>query len=732
MKKALSLLTAWALCLSLAACGGGQAEDAGTELAEGMVWVTQTQELYPLDPGCIVTGTARLDDTLLIAGESNESAPLLALAGYTVGDDGSVRIGDAVPFSLDEPDAVDEGHLYGVCAGGDGFFYVLTGELPAGYTDNDGAWVENEDYAGRYSILRYSPGGELVGRMKLTGWHGASAAGIAVGADGEIVVYGDSYLSLLRWDGDVIHTEKLGEERMVQGVSLCGQGLVASLFEFGTAQGSFYRIDGAIGSLSPLTAVCADNETALYGGSWPVTQGLDGEYIAAGLGRFYAVDFADESCRELFLWDTAQSGQECTCVCRLAENTFVYTLPDSERLFLVSRAAQEAKDRSVVRVAVFHSYAGSQYQAKLEALNAAGGDYIYECTLYEKGQLARLQADLSSSNAPDLVLFDCFSGLDTNSEYFEDLYPYLDSDPELSRNSFLPNLLEALSFRGRLTQLWEYVQINTMAARTCDVGDGKGLTPADYAGILARKGDYRSLFLAVYNGEDQQILLSNVATLALSIYADRDHASCSFDSSSFAQLLQWVKDAGGQFLAYDSSLSYPENFRQVVANPDILIPFRAHYIADSLFGEPVTFAGYPVGNVGGHLYAPDGNELAMAIPAYGSNKEGAWAYIRDQLSFETQYSTQMALFEQSPALPRIPVNDQAMKRLVSAMLSPAEAKQVIDLTRETKFAQTYTDEPLYEIIVSVSQAYLAGDKSLEGAVSEIQSRASMYMAEKYS
>lgn len=729
-RKGVLLFTAFGL-LILSACGtrdgGERSGDNSAELLEGMIWVTKVQEVYPLDPGCTVTGVARLGGNLLVSGEDKNSAPVLGLVGYMVESDGSVSVGDAVSLPLDEPDAVDEGHLYGICAGGDGFFYILTGELPAMYTDSAGEWVENESYAGRYSILQYSEGGELTGRMKLTGWHGGRVEGIAVGAGGEVVLYGDSYFSLLRWNGDVIHTEELGEECIVESVSCCGQGLVASLFEYGTARGEFYRIDSASGNLSPLSAVCPEEEFALYEGNWSVTQGLSGEYIASDAAGFFAIDFDAEVCAKLFTLNNQPLNSELPYVCRLSENTFAYTVSGRDSLFFAFRSAQEYKDRSVVRVALYRAAA---QKAGLDALNAAGGDYIYEYTIYEDNQIDRLQADLSSKNAPDLLLFGCFGGLDTNSEYFDDLYSYIDSDPELSRDSFLPNLLEALSVKGRLTQLWEYVQINTMVARASDVGDGTGLTPADYNKILEDSKEYSSMFLGVY-GDDQEALLSNVAVLALSVYTDRDNASCSFDSESFAQLLQWVKDAGGQFTPLDSAISYRENFQKIVAHPDVLVPMRVHFISESLFGEPVTFAGYPLGEASGNYYASDGNHLSMAIPAYSANKEGAWAYICNRVSFNTQYNAQISAYETSPTTPIIPVNYEAMKRLASVMLDEEEAEQMIGLAGNTKFARTYTDDQLYEIIVSAGMAYLAGDKSLEETVGQIQSRAGMYMAEKY-
>ena len=72
-----------------------------------------------------------------------------------------------------------------------------------------------------------------------------------------------------------------------------------------------------------------------------------------------------------------------------------------------------------------------------------------------------------------------------------------------------------------------------------------------------------------------------------------------------------------------------------------------------------------------------------------------------------------------------------MERLSHDMLTEEEAQILFNLFAETTFAANYTDASLREIILSSAQPYFAGDKSLEETVAQIQSRAGMYMAEKY-
>ena len=116
--------------------------------------------------------------------------------------------------------------------------------------------------------------------------------------------------------------------------------------------------------------------------------------------------------------------------------------------------------------------------------------------------------------------------------------------------------------------------------------------------------------------------------------------------------------------------------------------------------------------------------LNMAIPAGSQNKAGAWAFISDRLSLDTQLALQQNQIN------GLPVNIDAFPR-IQAGYSPESLEILEDLMARTKYAKTFTDQGLYDIIVSCGEGYLSGDKSLQETVNLIQSRASLYMSEQY-
>jgi len=717
MRKRISLLLILTLLLTLCACTGKNAPESSNDpnqLGSDAMTTIKTDTYYPFEAETVSYAT-RINRTLLKAGEKT-----IGIADYEIADDGSVSFSGTRLLEI-ELDALQT--VRGVCAGGDGLFYVLAGEPPHYYLNEQYQFIENPDYEGRYTILKYAAAGELLSSIKITDWHGDSVSGIAVGNDGELVIYGGSYISLLNWDGTVIYTDEGIEGDSVLSISLCGKGLVASFFSSG-----YCLIDPATGYLSQLDLEISEDALNLRTGNNSVTQGLDGEYIANTISEYFSVDFDSGECVEILTLPSTltQSNADFPNVCRLAEKVFIYTIRGGEGILIVREADNEVGEKTVVKVALY-GRAGTISAAGLVRLNSTSSEYVYVYETYDYTEHDRLIAEISSANAPDLVLFTndvYFSGgvyLDTNSDYFEDLYTYIDADPELSRESFLPNLLEAMSVNGKLTNLWQYVDIRTVAASKEAVGDGKGLTPADYDVIFENSEKYLSY------GTTKTSLLDDIATISVSVFTDKESGSCSFDSESFFKLLSWCNNDN---LIYETKIigldqaeiSYDPS-EQLLQFEGIGVVKRVHFIGENI-GEPYTFVGFPVGDEGCHYYKS--NSYCMAIPSRGSNKEGAWEYIRTQLSLEEQLQPTETLFKNTP------VNYEALQRIAAADLNDEEYKLLMDLINNTIYVENNADVLLRELIISSGLEYLAGSKTLEETIEIIQGRASIYMSEKYS
>ena len=459
--------------------------------------------------------------------------------------------------------------------------------------------------------------------------------------------------------------------------------------------------------------------------SYTSCQGLDGEYIIAGTSKLISYDLDSGACELLFDAEAAAIPQTLFTMalgpaCRLDENTFV-CCNGTNQVVVLGMEAKVYQERIPVTVALIdiaevedgNTYVYPLTEDRVKEANQASTEYEYQAVHYNLLELDRLRADILAGDCPDLVIYidsEHFPGIQTDSDLFDDLYAYIDADETLSREDFLPNLLEAMSLNGELHRIWAGTQICTLSAPASAVGDGKGMTVADYNRIVAENDAYQTRFSYGLGGVE---LLNWLACEGM-FFVDRENGTCSLDSQEFRDLLAWCADTES-----DMALS-----RQMEGRVDGLLQWTYVDLETisrfkAWLGEDSVFVGLPNGGDGLHSYLCRGN--AMAIPARSGNKVAAWAFIRYLLSLERQAS-----------LSYLPVIREAIGLSSYYNGATEHAKeQLNNLIDATKYAAGYSDHFVWQIIQEVGGAYLAGDKSLNEAVELIQSRASLWMAEQY-
>ena len=729
MKKTRLLILTGILLVALTACGGDSGENniqpdlpqasiAAPEPQNGDIYLQAYYSTFsPLANANAITGIARIGNNLLIGGERN-GAPVLGLALYSVNDSGRATVFSSTSVDLDDRSAEDEAALYGVATDGESF-YVLTGQS-----------IDGRRYRGDMAVLHYSADGQFLEKRQFSLGPAAKPVGFSVGGNGQAVVYtleldadvdGNQYVyavSVYSASGELTARQTLeGRELFswaVQDGSVVLSGYDRSMIGF------YIRMDLETGSLTELEVVQPEGGPDLGICSYTSCQGLDGEYIIGEVVKFISYDLDSGKC-ELLVDTNGIAFPESLCMmgwgpaCRLDENTFV-CCNGTNQVVVLGKEEKVYQERSVVTVALIDPvsvYDGEAYiyplsEDPIKEANQASTEYEYHAVHYNLNELDRLRADILAGESPDLILYE--DNFQTDSDLFDDLYAYIDADETLSREDFLPNLLEAMSYGGALRRIWDSTTIHTLSAPSSAVGDGKGMTVEDYNRIVAESDAYQTRFFYGYGGVEALNWLAS----QMMFFIDKENGTCSFDSREFRDLLAWCADTEA-----DMELS-----RQMEYRVDGLL--RWSYIdldAISRFevrlGEDAVFVGVPNGGDGMHSYVCAGN--AMAIPARGGNKEGAWAFVRDRLSMERQSS-----------LSTLPVVREAIG--LSSCYNGATdyaKEQLGKLLDATKYAAGYSDYFVREIIQDAGGAYLAGDKSLDEAVDLIQSRASLWMAEQY-
>lgn len=381
----------------------------------------------------------------------------------------------------------------------------------------------------------------------------------------------------------------------------------------------------------------------------------------------------------------------------------------------VLAAAPEGK--SVVNVALISGEGTAIDDGVLRELNDSQSLFEYRAVPYAQEDIQRFETELALGLAPDLVLFS--DNIDTASPLFDDLYPYIDADSQLKRTGFLPHFLEALSDGGELKQLWDQTWIGTVVARSSDVGDGRGLSPADYNRIAEENDRYASVFQSYMNGKE---LLKRVAALGIASCVDKEKGTCNFATSAFRDLLAWTKTVGPEFIESTDEDEVREADR-VVLMPALIRQVANVTLRDSVFGEKGVYVGYPNGADGYSYYCRNTETgLSMAIPAASANKAGAWAFIRHRLSLDKQMEA---------GGEGLPVLREAAEKLAAQELDRAGRTAYEQLLDRTRYAMSYADEDLRQLITDCAQTYLTDGKTVAETVNLIQSKAGIYIAQRY-
>ncbi len=401
-----------------------------------------------------------------------------------------------------------------------------------------------------------------------------------------------------------------------------------------------------------------------------------------------------------------------------------------------------------VRMAVFDfNKASDEYKIIVEDY----GSLYSEADDYQAG-LNRLNTDIASGKIPDIILLSYEMPVKSYiaKGLLEDLIPYIENDPELSLDSFMPNVIEAFSVEGKLYQLVPYYSINTLVAKSSLVGEERGWTAKEIMDILENSPE-GTQFLS---HETRDNMLNNCLTIAGDQFIDWEAGTCNFETEEFEQLLEFLEmfpeEIDNEAFTDEYWMNYDSLWREnkVIAQPLSLNYIQNYnYLEKGSFGEKITMIGYPSGNGNGSAIEPN---LQFGLSAKSTNKEGAWQFLRYFLTDEYQmekidYGMPLSIAKLDKMLQdvqKVPTyTDEAGNEVespeyyyigdVEILIDPmteAEANELRELIFGFNTVYNY-DQNLINIVKEESAAYFGGQKPAKEVAKIIQSRVQIYINE---
>lgn len=376
--------------------------------------------------------------------------------------------------------------------------------------------------------------------------------------------------------------------------------------------------------------------------------------------------------------------------------------------------------------------------------------------------LTKLLTEIMAGNVPDIL---DLNGLPVEKlaaqGLLADLYPLLDGDAELSRDSIFPNILEALDQDGHLYRTASGFEVITVVGARSVVGPGPGWTLADFKKALAGMPEGCQPF-SEYTTRNS--ILNQMLSMAMGELVDWETGKCYFDSPVFRDILEFAAQFPETY-EWDEERVWTEEDdepNRIAAGRQMLQTvyledFNTIQMYNAMFGGEASFIGFPVSEgVGSALQISEGG---YAVSAKCAEPDAAWQFVRtaftedyqiergwgfptNKKAFDARLKEAMTPEYEKDASGNFILDENGQKKEISRggwgwgsmevefyALTQAEADQIMGIIRSTTRVIDSDDE-LMNIILEDTQAYFAGQKSLDDVVRQLQSKMNIYINEQ--
>ncbi len=328
--------------------------------------------------------------------------------------------------------------------------------------------------------------------------------------------------------------------------------------------------------------------------------------------------------------------------------------------------------------------------------------------------------ELAAGRGPDLYAFDGdgFMGW-TDSTVFEELSPYMAASGR-SKADFLPSLIEAVNPGEEMYSIPLGFILALFVQNTALQPDPNAPFSASYALPQVQTEEARVFPESSYtgwldlfpSGFTRDSLFDWLATVYMGTHLDEQNGTCDFDSQDYVNLLESCAAFQKSYAPDSAALVYR------YLNTDSL--FSANY-GRSFFGDDYRYV-----NAMGSLFSLS---TVLAVSSGSEHKDGAWDFIDYCLSSplgasQTQISTLNATLEQQLTLL------SGGKVQFAEDVTASDVEQFRALLENTHAVAGEHPE-LLSILREEAQRFYAGQVTAQEAAAASQSRAAIYMAEKY-
>lgn len=429
----------------------------------------------------------------------------------------------------------------------------------------------------------------------------------------------------------------------------------------------------------------------------------------------------------------------------------------TEFITLKKVKASDVKEREVITYAcVSMDYT---VKGKLLSFNKTNEKYRVEVKDYSayEDSAKQINMDIASGKIPDILdlRFGVSKDQLVKKGLFIDLYPFMEKDDEVKKEDFIPSVLSTLETDGKLYFMpYSFAPQGLIAGKEM-VGDIEGWTVEEMIAAY-NKMPKGSVFMT-YMSRDW--FISSLVSSQLKEYVDWSTGEVKFDTEDFVKLIEF-----SDIFPSDDEMDYNnrESMPDLVKKGKLLLSNLYLYSASEiemytkLYKKQGGYCvlSYPSSDKSNKL-PMSFNGSALAITNQCKNQEGAWAFIRELLTYDYQknVSRNDGFPTRKDALDKILEYAQATEQYTDddgtevypidssygydnyevkmGPLSDEEVEIIRAMIDRVGICSTYdtASEEILKIINEELEAYYAGDKTAKDTADVIQSRVKIYVSE---
>ena len=384
------------------------------------------------------------------------------------------------------------------------------------------------------------------------------------------------------------------------------------------------------------------------------------------------------------------------------------------------------------------------------SFNLKNEEYKVTLRTYPYDDPQALNMDMLSGKVPDILMIGSETPSDVYASkgIFADMYELIDSDPELSREDFIPSLLKSCENDGRLYTFTDRFKLFTVLGKTSIFGDKSGITTHELKNIAAGRPQGTEIF----PGSCKNDILDYALCMSGGRFIDMEKGTCDFTSEYFVNILEYANE---YMSSVDLDTYFDDSFwsRYETMYSDesalLLISYLTDYgdiyaLEHENFGEPVTAVGFPCDSGSGSSFSI---ETGFAVTS-SDKKDGAWQFVRTLLlpeyqdyvdSFSVRIDSQEKKAKQAmvhdPDRVYDPIAMMGQMMLSSGAYDIGEPSEkdigkVNDIISSAEEINKY-NTTVRDIITEEAERYFSGVITSNEAAQAIQNRVQLYLSESY-